>query len=659
MTRAPCYERRANAIWAMPAVARVVSTVDDCRVNNQRNTTRNDRLGRIRASSGQPADSELSVAHPPWMHHARARGSTLADPPVPQLFIKDVKSSNGTFINGERPRPEGAESEPFELKSWCEFGIDIVGEDNKTIIHHKIAARVAQAGPTAYGVGALPAAGKFSFAPVQLPNAPGQQRRPSFQQGLIGLGDRGRNMNVPGKSGLTLDHILSRLQGELQKSRNTGAELHSLTSAMNEIHDTLGGNLLPNLPPHPSNLPPVMPPQSQQQQEESEQQQAPQAPSPSDSDKIRSLETMLAEHEAIKREVGSLRELMEECKREMDTSRGRSGSPSGRRQYGHDDDSHYMSDDDDNVHSVSTIVPHELDRVDEEDEEQLATEEKRSSGGGGGKSWVARACQSQRERVQVQTEATEQLAEAMCSEQPPDSAAQEAEQRTRESLTEMVNEWKKNEEWTEEREDLRRAKDEWETRIRVVEDGVGSNISKVESMLGTLAALPAQQHSFLNGNGKLTHSGGLVTPPSPRSLSAESTRPRQRRKRSSSSRGRSRSRSASMAAGVECLPWTADDSSISDTESHAASDRATAAGEDEPTRSLKGMPFPITPELSVLNHPLSSPDDASGTATDSQTRSPPKDLSHFNLSAAVGLLILSVVTGAVLWRIKPEGSVSV
>ncbi|OSX58712.1 hypothetical protein POSPLADRAFT_1152873 [Postia placenta MAD-698-R-SB12] len=116
-------------------------------------------------------------------------------------------------------------------------------------------------------------------------------------------------------------------------------------------------------------------------------------------DKIRSLETMLAEHEAIKREVGSLRELMEERKREMDTSRGRSGSPSGRRQYGHDDDSHYMSDDDDNVHSVSTIVPHELDRVDEEDEEQLATEEKRSSRGSGGKSWVARACQSQRERV--------------------------------------------------------------------------------------------------------------------------------------------------------------------------------------------------------------------------------------------------------------------
>jgi hypothetical protein len=41
-----------------------------------------------------------------------------------------------------------------------------------------------------------------------------------------------------GKSGLTVDHILSRLQGELQKSRETGAELHNLTKAMNDIHDT-------------------------------------------------------------------------------------------------------------------------------------------------------------------------------------------------------------------------------------------------------------------------------------------------------------------------------------------------------------------------------------------------------------------------------------
>lgn len=34
-----------------------------------------------------------------------------------QIYIKDVKSSNGTFINGDRLSLEGVESEPFELKS--------------------------------------------------------------------------------------------------------------------------------------------------------------------------------------------------------------------------------------------------------------------------------------------------------------------------------------------------------------------------------------------------------------------------------------------------------------------------------------------------------------------------------------------------------------
>jgi pSer/pThr/pTyr-binding forkhead associated (FHA) protein len=34
-----------------------------------------------------------------------------------QIFIKDVKSSNGTFVNGERLSVEGVESDPWELKS--------------------------------------------------------------------------------------------------------------------------------------------------------------------------------------------------------------------------------------------------------------------------------------------------------------------------------------------------------------------------------------------------------------------------------------------------------------------------------------------------------------------------------------------------------------
>lgn len=58
------------------------------------------------------------------------------------------------------------------------------------------------------------------------------------------MGGMGGSMRPPGKSGLTFDHIISRLQGELQKSRETGAELHNLTGAMSDIHDTLGGSLV-------------------------------------------------------------------------------------------------------------------------------------------------------------------------------------------------------------------------------------------------------------------------------------------------------------------------------------------------------------------------------------------------------------------------------
>lgn len=137
-------------------------------------------------------------------------------------------------------------------------------------MHHKVAARVvcvfteqdaqaaaraeASQNPPTYGaLGQAPGVGgapnAFSFANAGGPGAsngmPGAQRRTTMQpQGLVGMGGLGGGARQPGKSGLTFDHILSRLQGELQKSRETGAELHSLTGAMSEIHETLGGNLV-------------------------------------------------------------------------------------------------------------------------------------------------------------------------------------------------------------------------------------------------------------------------------------------------------------------------------------------------------------------------------------------------------------------------------
>ncbi|KAK4168781.1 vacuolar protein sorting-associated protein 64 [Cladorrhinum sp. PSN259] len=65
-----------------------------------------------------------------------------------KIWIRDIKSSNGTFVNGSRLSPENRESEPHELQTQdhLELGIDIVSEDQKTVVHHKVAAKVEHAG---------------------------------------------------------------------------------------------------------------------------------------------------------------------------------------------------------------------------------------------------------------------------------------------------------------------------------------------------------------------------------------------------------------------------------------------------------------------------------------------------------------------------------
>lgn len=61
-----------------------------------------------------------------------------------RVWIRDVKSSNGTFVNGQRLSQENRESEPHQLRQHdtLELGIDIVSEDQKTIVHHKVSAKV-------------------------------------------------------------------------------------------------------------------------------------------------------------------------------------------------------------------------------------------------------------------------------------------------------------------------------------------------------------------------------------------------------------------------------------------------------------------------------------------------------------------------------------
>ena len=140
-----------------------------------------------------------------------------------------------------------------------EFGIDIVGEDNKTIIHHKVAARVTCILTPEDATNASREHFAFSQHQAQQQQQQAQQHPGQAQLGQMQQGQQRRPSvhapphshlgamaptRVPGKSGLTFDHILSRLQAELHKSRETGAELHQLTGAMTDIHDTLGGAMV-------------------------------------------------------------------------------------------------------------------------------------------------------------------------------------------------------------------------------------------------------------------------------------------------------------------------------------------------------------------------------------------------------------------------------
>ncbi|KAH7909272.1 hypothetical protein BJ138DRAFT_1155658 [Hygrophoropsis aurantiaca] len=725
-----------------------------------------------------------------------------------KIYIKDVKSSNGTFINGERLSPEGVESDPFELKNddIVEFGIDIIGEDNKTTIHHKVAARVMcvfteedvqiaarveqmqNGNPSVAGVPSQQppssANQSFSFAQNQNGHA-AAQRRPTLQsQGLGGMGGMGGSTRPPGKSGLTFDHILSRLQGELQKSRDTGAELHSLTNAMNDIHDTLGGSMPSNPPPYPQSLPAVRPAQLAITNESNPANDA--APSVSPSalselrtqlhetqaslashiDKVRALEDMLAEHEAIKSEVAALREMMDEQKRHAEHIAARSPT---RHHKGHMHHTDFESEgDDDDSSSIRTVVPHELERVEEEDEDQLAAEEeddedrrrRRDELGrprtpeptGMGMSddddelpkskrrrrsptsrdtssaaiedltqrlsmlagQIEAALQSNNSlqeqhksaqstislleskisslealvqttqaQVQAQTTANE-AAQAQILETVTASAtasAKQPEQDTeRESLTQIVNEWKKSvegqwsavqEEWTHERERLSKAREEWEQKVKSLESGLDA---KVSAGVASIVAMQAQihHHPFMpNGDIKLNGTAGLVTPPSPVSVASNSGRTKSRRRRGSSSRGRSRSISpvspiighATIEEPREVVSPSHLDSAHYDHDQDRSRSPSPSVADDSEVDSLSksgladSTTYPYTPAPSSVDSPGHPPPADHSVEVLSKTESSKPRFTEAQLTSvttAVGVLVLGVAAAAVLWRVKPE-----
>jgi len=117
-----------------------------------------------------------------------------------KIWIRDVKSSNGTFVNGQRLSQENKDSDPHELKEhdMLELGIDIVSEDQKTVVHHKVSARVELAG--FYGAnnmldlnfGDLDPSASAGLLGASLAQGGGLMRR-TASQGSVGSNSRGQS----------------------------------------------------------------------------------------------------------------------------------------------------------------------------------------------------------------------------------------------------------------------------------------------------------------------------------------------------------------------------------------------------------------------------------------------------------------------------------
>ncbi|ODO08541.1 hypothetical protein L198_00271 [Cryptococcus wingfieldii CBS 7118] len=329
-----------------------------------------------------------------------------------KVFIRDIRSSNGTFINGERLSPEGIESEPVEVKSedQIEFGIDIVSDDNRTIVHHRVAAK-------AYCVfndeDASKSAREFANYQTHDPRVrrlPEMHHHPSSNPlshmgptSMSGGGKPGAQSNTNGSgSGLSFEHVLNKLQAELEASKEMSGELQGLAGAFGGIQETLSGGVAPKengsaekfIPPQyrsPSADPNAPAPAANGDNLSAAAQSLLAGPHGSEAaaflslqsqlsstqssistqlTKIQELEAQLKEHETLRGEVERMRGEMEERRREMDMLIA-GGGARGRTMYRGGRDEEDDDDDDDDARSVATIM-------DDEESERRVRERRRA-----------------------------------------------------------------------------------------------------------------------------------------------------------------------------------------------------------------------------------------------------------------------------------------
>ncbi|KAI8093563.1 uncharacterized protein BX664DRAFT_313605 [Halteromyces radiatus] len=168
-----------------------------------------------------------------------------------KIYIKDTKSSNGTFLNGHRLSPELEESEPFELKTGdqIEFGIDITGEDG-TVLYHKVACTISiihlpvdqmdHATLKEFNL-STNYASLFSSSDMEMQ----QSRRSStssvatisYHTGKNTITDQSSNpsLNLATKRSKNWELLIGKLESELQRSQQVEKELLDMKEFIGDV----------------------------------------------------------------------------------------------------------------------------------------------------------------------------------------------------------------------------------------------------------------------------------------------------------------------------------------------------------------------------------------------------------------------------------------
>ncbi|KAF7724831.1 hypothetical protein EC973_000716 [Apophysomyces ossiformis] len=159
-----------------------------------------------------------------------------------KVYIKDVKSSNGTFLNGRRLSAECEESLPMELKSndELEFGIDITNDDG-SVLYHKVSCEVH--------IFALPLSQVDSAILKEMSISNGhmeaqlQRKSSTLSVSTVSSSDLSGSITT-GKRSKSLELLLTKLQSELRRSQEVENELRTMKETILDVDKTVNEDRL-------------------------------------------------------------------------------------------------------------------------------------------------------------------------------------------------------------------------------------------------------------------------------------------------------------------------------------------------------------------------------------------------------------------------------